>query len=277
MNYAVIDVGSNSVRLLLNGKKTLVNTQLAEKMTSGGLLLPQAMARTAEAIVNFCDEARKNGAVPKAFATEAVRSAANKEEFLSLLKKSDIELDVLSPAEEAEIGFFGAYCGDGTQGVLDVGGASSELAVGDGNAIIYSHSLPLGSVRLKDYSDDAEAMRAHARERVLEYGATPKFSKLISIGGTSSSLIAVRDGLSPYDPEKVHGQKLSLDEVEAVVERILSTPVEKRTEIKGMPPQKIRILPAGGILIAEIMRYLDVKCLTVSENDNLEGYLARLI
>lgn len=274
MNHAYIDVGSNSVRLLLNGKKYLTNTQLAEKLVPGGNILPEAAARTAEAIKSFCRFALANGAEDVfVFATEAVRSAKNGEDFVSSLASDGIKLDVISPLTEAKIGFDGAYCGKGAfQAVLDVGGASSELAVGNEKGIVYSHSLPLGAVRIKDYSLDRKEVEKLVDARVPEYGEVPAFTEMVTIGGTTSSLVAVRDGIEPYDPSKIHLKKITYAEMDDTVSRILATPVEKRAAIKGMHPQKTLILPAGILLVMGIMRYLSLKEITVSENDNLEGY-----
>ena len=270
---AFIDVGSNSVRLLLNGKKTVINTRLSEKMLPGGNLLPEPMRRTAEAIFSLYSEAKTAGAETYVFATEAVRSAANRAEFEAILKNFGINLDVLDSETEAYIGFIGAYCGDGeTQAVLDVGGASSELAVGNGDGIVYFHSLPVGSVRMSDYSDDPLSRLSYARNRVKEYGSVPMFSRLISIGGTSSSIVAIRDEVEPYDPNKIHGKVLTYADIERVLEKILSTPPHLRAEIKGLHPQKVNIIPAGCALFLAIMEYLNINEITVSECDNLEGY-----
>lgn len=273
-NYAYIDVGSNSVRLLLNGKKYLTNTQLAEKLVPGGNILPEAAARTSEAIKSFRRFALDNGADEVfVFATEAVRSANNGKDFAALLSADGITLDVLSPQTEAKIGFDGAYCGRGVfQAVLDVGGASSELAVGNEKGLVYSHSLPLGAVRIKDYSLDRREAEKLIDARVPEYGEVPPFTEMVTIGGTTSSLVAVRDGIEPYDPSKIHLKKITYAEMEDTVSRILATPVEKRAAIKGMHPQKTLILPAGILLVMGIMRYLSLEEITVSENDNLEGY-----
>lgn len=273
-NYAYIDVGSNSVRLLLNGKKYLTNTQLAEKLVPGGNILPEAAARTSEAIKSFRRFALDNGADEVfVFATEAVRSANNGKDFAALLSADGIILDVLSPQTEAKIGFDGAYCGRGVfQAVLDVGGASSELAVGNEKGLVYSHSLPLGAVRIKDYSLDRREAEKLIDARVPEYGEVPPFTEMVTIGGTTSSLVAVRDGIEPYDPSKIHLKKITYAEMENTVSRILATPVEKRAAIKGMHPQKTLILPAGILLVMGIMRYLSLEEITVSENDNLEGY-----
>lgn len=272
MKHGVIDVGSNSVRLLLDGNKQVINTQLAENMAPGGDLIAPAIKRTAEAIAFFKDFAEKAGATVSIFATEAVRSARNKQDFVDELAKIGLSLDVLDSEEEAYVGFAGAYYGSGVKGVLDVGGASSELAVGDGHGIIYSHSLPIGGVRIKDYSPLPSLQYARCKEKVKEYGQVPPFSELISIGGTSSSIVAVIKKLSPYDPDQVHMTALTYDEIKATVDYIDSVPISERTNIVGLHPKKTLVVPAGGKIILSAMEYLGFDKITVSESDNLEGY-----
>lgn len=276
MNYGVIDVGSNSVRLLFNGKKQVINTQLSEKNVPGGALLETAINRTADAVFTLADFVENEGGTVKIFATEAVRSASNGRAFIDVLKNRGLVVDVLSPETEARIGFDGAYDGTGTKAVLDVGGASSELIVGSSDGIVYSHSLPLGSVRTKDLGVLPPKLNVLVAQRVKEYGIVPTFDSIVSIGGTSSSLVAIRDKVEPYDGEKIHLKKLSLYEIERIVEFLYATPIEERAKIPGLHPKKILVIPAGGVLIAEIMKYLGTEEITVSENDNLEGYLARL-
>lgn len=276
MKKAVIDVGSNSVRLLLNGEKKIINTQLAEKADVGGTLGKDPIARTAEAIRVLKEEAEREGAKVWAFATEAVRSAKNKDEFLDAVRAFGLDIDVLPPQKEAEIGFFGAYYGTGVKATLDVGGASSELAVGDGKTLAYAHSLPIGTVRVKDYSQDFYEQTAYVRKRVKEYGQVPAFEELIAIGGTSSSIVAIRDEVEPYDPKKIHMQTLMRKEIREVTDYINATPVEKRKDIKGLHPKKILVIPAGGAILLGVMEYLGIEKITVSETDNLEGYLQTL-
>ena len=276
MKNAVIDIGSNSVRLLLDGKKTGINTQLAEKADVGGILGEEPIRRTAEAVRVLKEQAEQAGARVWAFATEAVRSAKNKDDFLAAVRSFGQEVDVLPPQTEAEIGFFGAYYGEGTKATLDVGGASSEIAVGDGKKLLYAHSLPIGTVRVKDHAPDFEEQLRYVRKRVREYGDVPPFDELIGIGGTSSSIVAIRDQVEPYDPDKIHLQKLTKKEIREVTDYINATPVEKRKEIKGLHPRKILVIPAGGAVLIGIMEYLGIEEMTVSEKDNLEGYLARL-
>lgn len=276
MKKAIIDVGSNSVRLLLDGEKKIINTQLAEKADVGGILGEDPIARTAAAIRVLKEEAEQKGARVWAFATEAVRSAKNKEEFLDAVRAFGLEIDVLPSSKEAEIGFFGAYYGTGVKATLDVGGASSELAVGDGKTLAYAHSLPIGTVRVKDHSLAFSEQMEYVRKRVKEYGTVPTFDELIAIGGTSSSLVAIRDEVEPYDPKKIHMQTLTRKEIREVTDFINATPVEKRKEIKGLHPKKILVIPAGGAILLGIMEYLGIEKITVSETDNLEGYLQTL-
>lgn len=270
----VIDIGSNSVRLLYNGTKYITITQLSEGLLFTGILGEEPIRRTIEAVKEYYNLAKSLGANKVfVFATEAVRSAKNGLDFKKLLLKENISLDIIDAFTESKIGFLGAYNG-GIKAVLDVGGASSEIAVGDEKGIHYSYSLPLGSVRLKDYSQDKNILIPYIKKRVTEYGKMPNFEELISIGGTSSSLAAVHLALEKYDSDVVHNFIFTYDDLLHCVERIIKTPVDKRAEIAGMHPKKTLILPCGGLLILGIMEYLNITHIRISERDNLEGYLA---
>lgn len=277
MNVGVIDVGSNSVRLLYNGQKYVKNTQLSKNQLPGGPLEESQITDTYEAVKKFVDFVRENDGEVRIFATEAVRSASNRDYFVSIIESLNVKVDVLSPEREALIGFTGTYFGNGkTQAVLDVGGASSELIVGSDKGITYSHSLPLGSVRTRDLGLYPPELNETVSQRVLEYGKVPAFSELVSIGGTTSTLVAIRNRMKDYDRDKVHLSVLTRDEILDIVEYINSVPMQLRRYITGLPFEKRDVIPAGGVLVAEIMKYLGVTELTVSENDNLEGYLKLL-
>lgn len=155
MITGVLDVGSNSVRLMLSedGKtlsKRVVVTRLAEGLSADGRLKENPMSRTLAAMGELKRAAVRAGAERLyAFATAAVRSAENGGEFVKKAAEAGIRLEVLSGGREAEIGLLGALNGR-PGGVLDLGGASSELIVSDGSNVIYEYSLDLGSVRLLD-------------------------------------------------------------------------------------------------------------------------------
>lgn len=277
MNVGVIDVGSNSVRLLYGGQKYVKNTQLSKNQLPGGPLEESQITDTYEAVKKFVDFVRENDGEVRIFATEAVRSASNRDYFVSIIESLNVKVDVLSPEREALIGFTGTYFGNGkTQAVLDVGGASSELIVGSDKGITYSHSLPLGSVRTRDLGLYPPELNEAVSQKVLVYGKVPAFSELVSIGGTTSTLVAIRNQMKDYDRDKVHLSVLTRDEILDIVEYINSVPMKLRRYITGLPFEKRDVIPAGGVLVAEIMKYLGVTELTVSENDNLEGYLKLL-
>lgn len=271
MKRAIIDVGSNSVRLLLGDEKYVENTQLSENLSVGGILQKEPILRTIDAIVRFYNFALNNGADKIiVFATEAVRSAKNGFEFVDKLKEYNIDLDVIPASQESLIAFLGAYT-SGTRAILDIGGASSELVIGDETGITYSLSLPVGCVRLKDYSTDVDKVKEYAKDMVKGYGKVPYFDGLTAIGGTATTLCAVIKELEPYDRNKVHGSTINREQLEKAVIKILSTPLEKRTLIKGLHPKRITVAPMGGIWLLAIMDYLNLKEITVSESDNLEG------
>lgn len=273
MKYAAIDVGSNSVRVLASGRKMLEITTLGEGLLLTGRLKRSAIERTAAAVKKFYDLAKREGADKVfVFATEAVRAAENGEEFIALMKSFGIDVDLVSKDKEAEYGFLGAYT-SGTCAILDIGGASAELAVGDKDAIVYKKSLPLGAVRLKDYSDDREEMEKYVSEIAEGYLPVPQFDRLIAIGGTPTTYAAIKLRSEPYNPKEVDGTELTLSEIEKITDYIISTPYEERKNIKGLHPKKVPFAVQSGVLLYTIARAIGAEVLTVSESDNLEGYI----
>lgn len=273
MKYAAIDVGSNSVRVLSDGRKLLEITTLGEGLLLTGRLKPEAIKRTADAVSRFYNLAVSEGADKVfVFATEAVRAAENGNDFISLMRERGIDVDLVSKDKEAEYGFLGAYtCG--TCAVLDIGGASAELAVGNENGIIYKKSLPLGAVRLKDKSDDVSVMEEYVREISKEYLPVPPFDRLIAIGGTPTTYAAIKLSCEPYDPKAVDGTTLTTEEIRNITERIVKTPYELRKDIRGLHPKKVPFAVQSGVLLYTIAETLSTPTLTVSESDNLEGYI----
>lgn len=280
MKISAIDTGSNSVRLLLwaDGRslyKKIDTTRLGEGLSETGRLSAAVMERTAAAIERFAEESRRWGADRLyVFATAAARRAENGAEFVRLVKeRSGLDLDVISGEEEAAAGLYGALNGK-AGGIIDVGGASSEVTVSDGNAIVYAKSLDLGAVRITEMSGgDFAATRALIAERLPLYGKIPQ-TQMTAIGGTATSIVALEKKLTVYDPRQVHGTVLSAEQVENWAEKLLRMSQEERLALPGMDPRRADILGGGAMLLAMIARYAGVRKLRVSEADNLEGYIA---
>ena len=281
MRIAAIDTGSNSVRLLMwaDGRslyKKIETTRLAEGLSATGRLSDAAMRRTAPAIAAFFEEAARGGAEKICvFATAAARRAQNGGEFVRMVKNAyGIDVDVISGEEEAEIGILGALGGaDG--GVIDVGGASSEVIVRKNGKTVYEKSLDLGAVRVTELcGGDRAKTETLIRKRLPFYGQIPK-AHMTAIGGTVTSVVALEKRLTIYDPAKVHGSVLSLETLQKWAGALLGMTQEERLALPGMDPRRADILGGGAMLLALIAEYAGVRSVTVSESDNLEGYIMR--
>lgn len=280
MIYGVMDIGSNSVRLLLSdGKNALENklvrvTQLSEKLALTNNLQKDAMERTIKTIEEFYKFAKEKGANKIfVFATECVRKAENKEVFLKALKEKGIIVDVIPKEMEAYIGFYGAYFG-GKPCVMDIGGASTELAIGTKDNIQYKQSVDMGIVRLKDLcGENPEKLNELILCKQKEYGKIPDFDELIAIGGTAASYKAIELSLEEYDPSVIDYSKLYYKDIKEIVEKIHATKIEDRVKIKGMHPKRTDVIVCGGYLILKMMEMLKRDYLIIRESDNQEGYL----
>lgn len=279
MKYAVIDIGSNSVRLLLwadgcSLSKTVLTTRLGEGISFSPKLLPQAMDRTVTAISELQKKAQDFGAVKiYAFATAAVRSAVNGLDFINTVYENcGIVPEILSGEEEAEVGYLGALEGrDG--GIIDVGGASSEITIGKNGKIIYAVSADVGAVRLKDVcGEDKQKLKKYIDEKILVYGTVPCCSMTL-IGGTATSLAALEYGVEPYDPKVIHHSTLTAERIGFWAEKLLSMKQSERLLLKGMDKKRADILGGGALLLYEILKKIRAEKVSVSETDNTEGYL----
>ncbi len=280
MKISAIDIGSNSVRLaMFEGGKTLYKrlctTRLGEGLNSSGGLSPNALERTALAVGNFVEEAKKEGAEKiYAFATAAVRSATNSGDFLKRVKElCGINIDVLSGEDEAKCGILGAL-GGGDGGIIDIGGASTEVTVRSGGKTVYAKSVNIGAVRLFDAAKrDRCALLKVINEKVAEFG---KFDagniKMYAIGGTATRLASIKHGLTEYNPDITDGTYLSVSEVDRLAEWLLTESVE-HIRATTICTKSSEIMGGGTLLLSAVMRAFGISGVTVSEKDNLEGYV----
>ena len=277
MKTAVIDIGSNSVRLMLwaDGKtlyKRLISTRLGEGIAFSARLNAEAIERTARAVALFFDEGKKEGANVFAFATASVRSAQNGGEFCARVKElCGLEVDVVSGEEEAKLGLCGVL-NDMDGAILDVGGASTELCVKQGKEV-FAQSLNIGAVRLYDLCGDDKAKLAPVIEREIKPFSHLFQGKLYAIGGTATTLAALKLRLKEYDVNKVQDCVLSRMEVSDLCDKLFSLSAEVRKGLAGMDARRADIIAGGALLILKVMEILSVEELVVSDRDNLEGYL----
>ena len=277
--FAVIDVGSNSVRLMFvaDGKvlyKALNTTRLGEGLASSSLLKQEAIERSVNVVVGFYDKAKEEGAEEVyAFATAAVRSATNGQAFVDGVRAlRPLQVEVISGEEEAEIGILGAL-GNSDGGVIDVGGASTEIVVKEKGEIVFKKSVNVGVVRLKDKCGrEQTALMQTAREAAKEYVGFPPIRNLYAIGGTATTLAALALELQVYDSEKVTGAVLTKEKMQQMADKLSQMSVEEIAALPCMPKGRADVLSGGAVLLATLMQELGIQTLTASDRDNLEGY-----
>ncbi len=277
---AVIDIGSNSVRLMLDeGKiindKKINSTALGEGLAHTGTLCDAAMDRTTAAVKAYVDEARARGADNiYVFGTEAMRAAQNGETFrLRLERECALPVKVISGNSEARIGLMGAadeIIDEVT--VIDIGGASVEIVRGDAHRITYSASAPLGMVRLLDIvGSDRKAIEKYVNDNITQFGFVSGWEG-IAIGGTATSLAAMDLLQRTYDAQKVHCHVLYRNGLTRLTDEIFSS-TDLLADYPTLSPRRARVIGHGAIMLNTLLDYLGLDCVTVSERDNMEGYL----
>lgn len=281
MKISCIDIGSNSVRLatFADGKtlyKRIQTTRLGEGLSETGVMTDAAIERSALQVSSYLKSALDDGAVKVyAFATAAVRSAANGQAFIKRVKElCNLDVDVISGETEAEIGLLGAI-GNADGGMIDLGGASTEVTVKDGGKRVFSKSVNIGAVRLYDSCGrERDKLESAIEEKLSEYGDfTARKYDMYGVSGTATTLAALKCGLKEYDGKIVQGTKLAINEVEGYADRLLNTPIADICKLLTVDVRRADIIGGGALLLARLMRRLEIEQITVSDSDNLEGYV----
>lgn len=281
MKLAVIDIGSNSVRLMIWADRTSLykrvnTTRLGEGIAQSGTLGADAMRRTVVAVADFYAQARAEKAERiYAFATAAVRSAKNGGEFCNLVKENcGLLVDVVKGEEEARLALLGALGGkDG--GVIDIGGASTEVCFCLNGERTFTVSLDIGAVRLFDLcGDDKNKILQEINARIAPLTAVRFAGKIYAVGGTAATLASVKLGLPEYDAKKIQDTEFSAEEAQTLAEKLLSLTVEERKAIAGMDKNRADIIAGAALLFSEILKKLKLESILISDRDNLEGYLS---
>ncbi|MBE5756669.1 MAG: hypothetical protein E7342_02600 [Clostridiales bacterium] len=276
----VIDIGSNSVRLLISDSgrtiyKNLIITKLSENMFKDNLLKDGAIKRTIDAILEFkrvANSFKVESLV--AFATAAVRNSHNGLLFCQEVKeKTGVDVEVVSGEKEAKLGLFGVLGSSDDGGIIDIGGASTEITVRKGKEVVYSKSVYVGTVAtLNNAGQDLNKINKFVDEKILEFGNVEN-SNFFAIGGTATQMAAIDLKLEVYDRTKVHLYKLTKNSLEKIISLLSSKTPEERKDIKGVQIGREDVILGGAVILYKIMSKLNIDYVTISENDNLEGYL----
>jgi exopolyphosphatase/guanosine-5'-triphosphate,3'-diphosphate pyrophosphatase len=280
---SVVDVGSNSVLLLTvavtpEGRArqrdaALVTTQLGAGLVEGGSLDPAARARTQAAVSALVARARGAGAGHCwAFATGAARRAADGAAFAAdLARVAGCPVEVLSGDTEATLAYAAIRHALGDPGrdllAVDVGGATTELTLGRGDAVAARTSLALGALTLTERGGDVAAEVARVLDgSTLLAGAAG--ADVVCCGGTASALAVLDLGLATYDPARVHGHRLLVARLADLARRAVPLP-------GVLDESRAHILPAGASVLAGVARATGAASIRVSEHGVRHAYLRR--
>ena len=289
-------MGTNSTRLLIadvvEGRVREIErrstvTRLGRGVDTSGQLSVEAIDDVCEAVGAYLPELERHGVERvRAIATSAVRDAANRDMFLAELRERfALDAEILDGAEEARLTYLGAYAerppAEKTM-VVDIGGGSTELVIGDGPDVGFSASLQAGTVRhterhlAHDPPEAAELDQLAGDVSVLIDGALEgaAFARAnygIGVAGTPTSLAAIDQQLDPYDPELVHGYRLSLESIQRMLALLASKPLAERVQIVGLHEGRAPTIVAGVVILIQVMRAFGLSEIEVSEHDILWG------
>jgi exopolyphosphatase/guanosine-5'-triphosphate,3'-diphosphate pyrophosphatase len=291
---AVIDVGTNSARLLVADvegrevrkvERQSTVTRLGRGVDLSGRLAAEAIEDACNAIGGYLDVVRGLGVERvEAIATSAVRDASNGGAFVAELRERfALTARVLDGEEEARLTYLGASSEEEPRVptlVIDIGGGSTELIIGREAEISFHASLQAGVVRHSERhisSDpptaaELEALAGDVRGLIETASVeAPDPEAGIAVAGTPTSLAAIDMELEPYDPERVHGHQLNLRSIQRMLSTLASVPLAERMRIVGLHPDRAPTIVAGVVILVEAMRAFGLEQITVSEHDILYG------
>jgi len=299
MRVAIVDIGTNSTRLLIadvDAQSGIVDeldrrstvTRLGLGVDTTGRLSDEGMARVFAALAEYAAAIEALGAGRRiAVLTSATRDAENGAAFTARVRE-DYGLDARTIAgeEEARLSFLGATCrrdpaDPRTIVVLDIGGGSTEFIIGRGHEVQFHVSTQVGVVRhterhlhgdpptaeeLQDLAADARGAFAAAIPADLR-----RVDAMIAVAGTATSMASIEQALEPYDPSRVDGYVITLDGCTAIGARLAAVTEAERRETPGLHPDRAPSILAGTILITEAMKTFGLSAAEVSEHDILHG------
>lgn len=295
---AAIDIGTNSVRLLIaeisDGRiektyKQVLTTRLGQGLNNTGMLSETAVNKTIDAIDVLAKKAISMGAQSiLAIATSAVRDAINGQQFIRQVQNTGVSVRVLSGKQEAELGFLGATAQMSYAAteivVVDIGGGSTELVRGDYKGIIDGVSLNLGAVRLTERLSVTGPIGPLGLERISQHVTsvledtnffieTAQGVRLVGIGGTITSLAAIILGMEVYNRDLIHGHVITLGDIDKTLKKIAPMGLDDRKKLPGLQPERADIIVAGTVILICLMKRMGIESIEVSEWDNLEGLI----
>jgi exopolyphosphatase / guanosine-5'-triphosphate,3'-diphosphate pyrophosphatase len=298
LRRAVIDVGTNSVKLLVadvqgEGAQPVLEesrqTRLGRNFYETRQLQSDAIGHTAIAVADFAKTARAEKAKSiRVFATSAARDARNQNDLIAAIEKeSGLKLEIISGEQEADWAFQGATRGTDLARtpllLLDVGGGSSEFILGHGGHQHFARSFPLGTVRLMEQFPHGDPptpedlskcrdwvenfLRGEIRPALEPVLAREKRAgpvQLAGTGGTATLLARMELKSNHFDREQIEATHLTQERIQAHLENLWKLPLARRKEIPGLPKSRADVILTGVLIYALVMREFGFTELRVS-------------
>jgi exopolyphosphatase / guanosine-5'-triphosphate,3'-diphosphate pyrophosphatase len=298
MRVAVVDIGTNSTRLLIGDvgdgevreldRRSIV-TRLGEGVDATGRLGEEPQQRVFAALDEYARAIEEHAAEHRtAVMTSAVRDAQNGAEFAAAVRERyGLEGRTLSGDEEARLTFLGATAArdrsDGTKLlVIDIGGGSTELVVGARGEVEFHVSTQTGVVRHTERHIHSDPP---AREELAELGRDVRplleesvwpetrssVRAAVAVAGTATSCAAIDLELEPYDPSRVEGHVLTVERLGELLDRLAAMPLAERRQVPGLHPDRAPTIVAGMIILTEALETFGLTSVEISERDILWG------
>jgi exopolyphosphatase / guanosine-5'-triphosphate,3'-diphosphate pyrophosphatase len=295
---AAIDVGTNSVRLLVaepagDRRFTTVErlmriTRLGQGVGATGRLAPDAVGRTLDVLREFrsvMDELGVPAGRVRLTATSAARDAANRDDFFGPAAEIvGAAVELLPGEEEGRLAYDGATADlDPALGpflVVDIGGGSTEFSVADGSISVDVGCVRLTELYLEHDPPQPEELHAcisvtteHLKDVLRELPAAGEASTVVGLAGTVTTAAAVEQGLAVYDRDRIHGFRLTRDAAEDVFRTLATERRADRIHNPGLEEARADVIVGGLCVLVAVYRYLDLEEMLVSEADILDGLI----
>ena len=302
---AAFDCGTNSLRLLIadiaeDGTMTEIDRQmrivrLGQGVDRTGAFHPDALQRTFAVCEEYADLIAQHAPERQRFvATSASRDVSNRDAFVDgVSARLGLDPEVIDGTEEARLSFLGATSGvpdaQAPQLVMDLGGGSTELILGGGDADA-AYSMNIGCVRLFERhlasdpptQEQIAALRADVDDafaEAVQHVDVSAARTLVGVAGTITTVAAATLDLDRYDRDAIHGATLSREQITATAEHLVAMPSSERADLPYMHPGRVDVIAAGSLVFARLVELIDDAVsraggqleIRVSESDILDG------
>ncbi|MGM0499731.1 MAG: Ppx/GppA phosphatase family protein [Bacillota bacterium] len=294
LRAAAVDIGTNSCRLLIAEKKSdksfdilnrnLEITRLGEGVDQNKILKEKAVNRVFNVLKEYKKTADKFQVDSiRVVGTSALRDVKNSHLLAEKINDLGLKLEIISGEKEAELNYLGAVSNlEDNFLLIDIGGGSTEFIWSDSSEINF-RSLDVGCVRMTEKFISApeekvslteiNKIKNHVDNLLLKELELDEKFKVKGVGGTITTLAAVKLALEVYDSSKIENLKLKYSELEKIMNRLTELNLEARKKVKGLQPKRADIIVSGLIILMTIMEYINSQELYVSDHDLLYGLL----